>query len=545
MRTHEQDDANEALEHEDSLSDASLADATLDATLGDDAKVIAPSPPSRLRGLAGGACLLLAAGLGGLALAEHARASRPIPEARVELDGTLIPAGDVVQQVEAFAQAWESSPMRLQVAGEVREGTRASMGGRVDRVRLLAQLTQSRDPQSLLRRYRAQQGRTDAVALQMPVLFDPSVLSARLTEDKDQLDVRPRDARLQPRTGQVQPEQVGRRLDVFGTLEQVEAALRAGEPMATARIEQELPTRVASQLREVRVEAVLGAFETHYSTLEDAADRTFNLRVAASKLDGHVLFPGETLDFNALVGERNEANGFRPAPQIAGGEVVDGVGGGTCQISGTLHAAAFFAGVPIVERTPHSRPSGYIWMGLDAMVVYAQHNFRFSNDFPFPVVIGMTVEGGIVRAELRGASSARMTTFTRRVDRFDAFAEREVQDPSIPAGTRVLRQRGVPGFRITRFRIVRDVAHNQARRVRWEDVYPPTEQIWRVGTGAPLAEGAVLPEGDTHLEYTADELLSASFGAGVDGLEITRRAGRSGTPGWVVQAGMPGVTTAP
>jgi len=534
---------HEAHDHE---ADEELAsNEEFDRTLGDASvqEMAAPPRPSRLRGLVAGGCLLLAAGLGGLAMAEHARASRPIPEVPVALDGRAIPAGDVAQQVEAQAQAWEAQSMRLQVGGETREGTRASMGGRVDRVRLAAQLTQARDPQSLLRRYRTQQARTDALALQMPVLLDPGVLSARLTEDKDQIDVRPRDARLQPRTGQVQVEQVGRRLDVFGTLEQVEAALHSGASMASARIEEELPTRTASQLRDVRVEAVLGAFETHYSTLEESADRSFNLRVAANKLDGHVLFPGETLDFNALVGERNEANGFRPAPQIAGGEVVDGVGGGTCQISGTLHAAAFFAGAPIVERTPHSRPSGYIWMGLDAVVVYPQLNFRFTNDFPFPVVIGMTVEGGIVRAELRGASSARMTTFTRRVDGFEPFVEREVQDPSVPAGARVLRQRGVPGFRITRFRVVRDVAHNQARRARWADLYPPTEQIWRVGTGAPLAEGAMLPEGDTHSEYTADELLSASFGASVDGLEITRRAGRTGTPGWLVRSGMPGVET--
>jgi vancomycin resistance protein YoaR len=543
MRTHEQDDSvDEALEHEDSLSDASLGDATLDVTLGDEAKV--PAPPSRLRGLAAGACLLVAAALGGLSLAEHARASRPPPSVRVELDGAALPSGDPAALAEQLASAWESQPMRLSIAGETREGTRASMGAHVDRARLTAQLTQAADPTSLLRRYRAQQGTTDALALQMPVTFDGSALAARLQEDKDQLDVRPRDARLQPRTGEVQAEQVGRRLDVFGTLEAVESALRSGASMATARIEEELPTRTASQLREVRVEAVLGAFETHYSTLEEAADRSFNLRVAASKLDGHVLFPGETLDFNALVGERSEANGFRPAPQIAGGEVIDGVGGGTCQISGTLHAAAFFAGLPIVERTPHSRPSGYIWMGLDSMVVYAQHNLRFTNDFPFPVVIGMTVEGGIVRAELRGASTSRMVTFTRRVDSFEPFTEREVQDPSIPAGARVLRQRGVPGFHITRFRIVRDVAHNQARRVRWEDIYPPTEQIWRVGTGPALAAGATLPEGDSHPEYTADELLSASFGAGVNDLEITRRAGTSGTPGWLVQAGMPSAEVA-
>ncbi|MCZ7683105.1 MAG: VanW family protein [Sandaracinaceae bacterium] len=252
-----------------------------------------------------------------------------------------------------------------------------------------------------------------------------------------------------------------------------------------------------------------------------------------------MVLPGETFDFNDAVGERSEANGFRPAPVIAGGELVDGVGGGTCQVAGTLHAAAFFAGLPIVERSPHSRPSTYVFMGLDAVVSYPQLDLRFTNDLPFPVAIGFTVEGGVARAEIRGARTSRMVSFVRRVDELTAYDEREVQDASLPRGVRVLRQRGVPGFRVTRWRIVRDVATNQAIRTRFEDVYPPTTQIWRVGGGGPRPEGYVPPEGDTHGEYTADEYLSVIQGVGVEGTQIIRRAGRSGLPGWTARLGYP------
>lgn len=103
----------------------------------------------------------------------------------------------------------------------------------------------------------------------------------------------------------------------------------------------------------------------------------------------------------------------------------------------------------------------------------------------------------------------------------------------------MLRQRGVPGFRVTRWRIVRDVARNQAVRTRSEDVYPPTTQIWRVGTGGQAPEGYVPPEGDTHGEYTADEYLSVIQGVGVEGTQIVRRAGRSGMPGWTERMGYP------
>ncbi len=518
----------------------------------DEASSVAPSPPttsarasqppgslaSRARTFFGASCLLLAAGLGGLALAEHARASRPPPSVEVRVGDTTV-EGDAAAMAARVADRWESAPLVLEVGEERIAGTRGSLGVRVDREALTRSIVQAENPRSLMRRYHAQASAGSTLVLPLPLVHEPSALVALLSARKDHIDRRARDARLEARTGRVMEETVGLHLDVFASSEAVFDAASEGRASVRALVVREEPHRTARDLAGVRIEAVLGTYETRYSTLEDSQDRSFNLAVAASKVDGTVLMPGETFDFNAAVGERSEANGFRPAPQIAGGELIDGVGGGTCQVAGTLHAAAFFAGLPIVERSPHSRPSGYIWMGLDSVVVYPQLNLRFTNDFDFPVVLGMTVEGGTMRAEIRGARSDRMVTFTRRVDETTPFTERDVPDPSLPSGVRVLRQRGVPGFEITRFRIVRDVAHNLARRTRWEDAYPPTEQIWRVGSGGAAPVGYVPPEGDQHLEYTADEILSASFGATVDGFEIARRAGRTGEPGWIVRAGMP------
>jgi hypothetical protein len=254
-----------------------------------------------------------------------------------------------------------------------------------------------------------------------------------------------------------------------------------------------------------------------------------------------VLLPGEIFDFNGVVGPRDEANGYKVAPVIAQGELVDGIGGGTCQISGTLHGAAFFAGLEIVERYPHTRPSAYIKLGLDATVGYPTINFRIRNGFPFPIVLHETVKNGVVRAEVLGPARSRTVTLVRRVLDVIPYEEVERPDKDLPRGLRVLGQRGVPGFKLRRYRIVREGVH--AERQRWDDVYPPTPQIIRVGMGEMAIDERKI-EDDPHPEYLADELLIMTQGADPEeqseGTQTeSREPGKTGVAGWTEAAGMP------
>lgn len=489
-------------------------------------------------------CFAAAGGLGAWVLAQHdgpsvARAAAPPVEVRA--GATAIDKGeDALAFARALAREWEAAPLTLEVPGEDPiTRPRRGFGATLDVERLAAQLRQATDTTSAMRRYHAAVASGRPLTLRLPVRIDEAATFERLADLKDRYDRRPSDARANVRTGEVSPHRDGRLLDVHGTLDAMRDALERGERVARADVEIRRAHRSADDLGGLDLGHVLASYETRYANTAESRDRTFNLRVAAEKIDGLVVMPGETFDFNEAVGERSEANGFRPAPVIAGGELVDGVGGGTCQVAGTLHAAVFFAGLPVVERQPHSRPSTYIFMGLDAVVSYPQLNFRFRNDLDTPVAIGFTVEGGVARAELRGAPMRRMVTFVRRVDEIAPYDERDVEDSSLPRGARVLRQRGVPGFTVTNFRIVRDLDANQAERTRVTDTYPPTQQIWRVGTGGVAPEDYTPPEGDTHGEYTADGYLSVTQGEGVQGTQVLRRAGRSGSYGWTEQMGFP------
>ena len=82
---------------------------------------------------------------------------------------------------------------------------------------------------------------------------------------------------------------------------------------------------------------VLGTFTTRYDATNK--NRSNNISLAAQKINGTVILPGETFSYNKTVGKRTKAAGFKEAGAYAGGKVIQEVGGGICQVSSTLYNA--------------------------------------------------------------------------------------------------------------------------------------------------------------------------------------------------------------
>ena len=145
---------------------------------------------------------------------------------------------------------------------------------------------------------------------------------------------------------------------------------------------------------------MISSYSTKYSTRNK--DRTTNLRLAAEKIDGTVLMPGEEFSYNKVVGERTIAAGYKEAPIYQDGQVVDGLGGGICQISTTLYNAVLYANLEILERRNHQFVPSYVPAGRDATVVYGAIDFRFKNSRSYPIKIKCSVSGGIAKFEIYG-----------------------------------------------------------------------------------------------------------------------------------------------
>lgn len=112
--------------------------------------------------------------------------------------------------------------------------------------------------------------------------------------------------------------------------------------------------------------------------------RIHNVTLAASRINGILVPPGQTFSFNKTIGDISAFTGYKQAYVIQNGRTVLGDGGGVCQVSTTLFRAVLSAGLPIVERQAHAYRVGYYEQdsapGLDATVFDPKPDFRFKND---------------------------------------------------------------------------------------------------------------------------------------------------------------------
>ncbi|MFQ7079032.1 MAG: VanW family protein, partial [Christensenellaceae bacterium] len=101
------------------------------------------------------------------------------------------------------------------------------------------------------------------------------------------------------------------------------------------------------------------------------------------------------------VGPRSKEKGFQEAKVIQDGEFIVGYGGGVCQASTTLYNAAVLAGLKITARKAHSLAVHYVEPSRDAMVS-SYTDFRFRNEYAYPVYVSMKVRGDAVTATFYG-----------------------------------------------------------------------------------------------------------------------------------------------
>jgi vancomycin resistance protein YoaR len=292
----------------------------------------------------------------------------------------------------------------------------------------------------------------------------------------------------------------GVELDVEATIERLAQLPHEDGDVLEPVLRHVRPAVTSADIAHVDVSKVLSANETTFVLWGTGQGRAVNITTAARKLDGLLLGPGEAFSFNDVVGPRTLEAGFTHAPEIHGDELEMGVGGGTCQVASTLHGAAVFGALDIVDRQSHGRPSAYTKMGLDATVAYGKVDLKVRNPFPFPVIVHAYLpKPTAIRVEILGADPQAKVEYRYGINKSDDFFRRITLKPGLPSGKVVLHQKGIKGFAVVSYVTVTYPDGRAVERAYTSDYRPVPEVFW-VGPGVDETTLPELPEGVQRIE---------------------------------------------
>ena len=310
--------------------------------------------------------------------------------------------------------------------------------------------------------------------------------------DPDKIDIdkiheeiykEPKDAYYNEEPFEIYPEVEGIDFDV----EAAKKALQEDKEEYEIDLIISQPKVTINDLSEIAFKDVLATFSTRYDASN--APRTTNLKLAAGKINGTVLGAGEEFSYNKVVGERTIAAGYKEAKIYASGEVVDGLGGGICQISSTLYNAAVLANLDITQRRNHQFVTSYLPAGRDATVVYGSQDFKFKNTRKYPIKLEMTVSNGMAKATIYGIKENpdyEVTIQTSTVSTIP-FATTYQDDNTLPAGTEKVKQKGANGIVTQTYKTVTQNGTVISKTLLSKDVYNAMQKIILKGPAAPEA----------------------------------------------------------
>lgn len=189
-------------------------------------------------------------------------------------------------------------------------------------------------------------------------------------------------------------------LDFNISLDEAKSLLSNYQEEYTIPLKTLYPNVLTSQIGSEAFPDLLSQFSTSFSSSN--YNRSTNIILAAEKINGTVLMPGETFSYNQVVGQRTKEAGFKEAPAYLNGEVVQEYGGGICQVSSTLYNAVLYANLTITERTNHGFKPSYVKPGLDATVSWGGPDFKFTNNRNYPIRIVCDSSGKKLRIYIYG-----------------------------------------------------------------------------------------------------------------------------------------------
>lgn len=247
------------------------------------------------------------------------------------------------------------------------------------------------------------------------------------------------------------------------------------------------PTHKMEELQAVK--DVMGQASTDYSSSSSA--RRTNIATAAEKINGVVLYPGDSFSTLDAIVPFTEENGYELANSYANGEVVESFGGGICQVSTTLYLAVLRSELEVTQRYNHSMLVTYVKPSMDAAIAEnSGKDLIFSNNTDHPVYIYLAAWNGTLKAVIYGSeyrdADRKVEYVSETLSTEEAGTKLKATDD--PLGTINRTQSAHEGCTAELYKVVTEGGQEVSRERVNSSTYAKTDAEYEIGISGNNAD---------------------------------------------------------
>ena len=257
-----------------------------------------------------------------------------------------------------------------------------------------------------------------------------------------------------------------------------------------------------------KVTDLLGSYHTNFSGSTE--NRCENVRLATSKINGTVLYPGEEFSVHDAISPIDAEGGYQLAGAYENGQTVESYGGGVCQVSTTLYNAVLLAELEVTQRSNHSMIVTYVSPSMDAAIAGDYKDLKFKNNQDIPIYIEGYISGKDLYFNIFGEEtrpSNRKVTYESEIVSEEDPGTQFVATAD-PAGTLTKTQGKHLGYVARLWKIVTVDGVEESREIWNNSTYRSSPKIVNVGTASEdpnvtAAINAAIATGDEATIYAA------------------------------------------
>lgn len=313
--------------------------------------------------------------------------------------------------------------------------------------------------------------------------YDKKIFEKQIKKATKNIISTPKNASVKRENGKfvVIKEKTGYSLKMDQTFENFKKAVETGKEQAKLAVTRQKAKYTSKDMEKIKDN--LGTYSTYYGS--SAYGRKINVARGAAKINGSIVYPGETFSVYQAVSPFTKENGYELAGSYENGQTVQSYGGGICQVSTTLYNAVIRAELKIKERSPHSMTVSYVPRSADAAIAGTYKDLKFQNPYDVPVYIEGSANGSTITFTVYGEDKNpdRTVEFMSETTSVRASAgEKIIKDPTLPEGKKVLETSGHTGYTARLWKIVKVKGKQVEKKVFNNSSYMATVSVYRVGT---------------------------------------------------------------